>query len=91
MEPAFRGHLSTVLSLRSAPSRGILGGKVTKLERTKPRTLSVRRSFEPSRIAPAHLSDAYERVVPVSGRAIHSDRPTGRGRQTEPKQHKGGV
>lgn len=59
---------------------------MTKLERRKARTLIVRRSFEPSRIAPAHLSDAYERVIPVTRHVIHADRATSREAHVQPKR-----
>ena len=66
----------TVIHLTRILSRGTTGGKVAKPNRTKPRTLTVRRSFEPSRVAPACLVDAYERLVPVTRRTLRTAQST---------------
>ena len=60
-------------------------------ERTRPRTLMVRRTFEPTRIAPACMVDAYERVVPSARRAIRTDQAREHLAQVEPKRRKGKV
>ncbi len=54
--------------------RGTEGGTVAHRDRTKARSLTVRRSFEPTRIAPACVVDAYERVVPITRRTVRADR-----------------
>jgi hypothetical protein len=54
--------------------REITGGMVAHRDRTTPRILRVRRTFEPSRVAPACVVDAYERVVPVARRTVRTDR-----------------
>jgi hypothetical protein len=54
--------------------RGTEGGTVAHRDRTKARSLTVRRSFEPTRIAPACLVDAYEQVVPITRRPIRGAR-----------------
>ena len=53
--------------------RGIEGGTVTHRDRTKPRIVTVRRSFEPTRIAPTCLVDAYVQVVPITRRPIRAE------------------
>ena len=70
--------------------RGTTGGTVAKPDRTKPRTLTVRRIFEPSRVAPACLVDAYERVVPVPRRMIRTDQSTPLAPQRGTKRRTGG-
>ena len=64
----------SVIPLTTTLIRGTEGGTVAHRDRTKPRTLTVRRTFEPTRIAPACVVDAYERVVPIARRTIRSDR-----------------
>ncbi len=64
----------SVIPLTTTLIRGTEGGTVAHRDRTNPRTLTVRRTFEPTRIAPAYVVDAYERVVPIARRTIRSDR-----------------
>ena len=66
----------TVIHLTCIASRGTTGGKVAKPNPTKPRTLSVNRSFEPSRVAPACFVNAYERVLPVTRRTLRAEQST---------------
>ena len=74
MGPGFRVPRCSVSRLTTTLIRGITGGRVAHRDRTKSRTLTVRRTFEPTRIAPACVVDAYERVVPIARRPIRSDR-----------------
>jgi hypothetical protein len=46
---------------------------VTLRENSHTQCRGVRRRFEPNRLAPAHLADAYERVVPISRRLIAAE------------------
>jgi hypothetical protein len=71
--------------------RGTEGGTVAHRDRTKPRILIVRRSFEPTRIALACLGDAYEQVVPITRRPIRTDRAHERMSQLGTKRRKGKV
>ena len=71
--------------------RGTEGGTVAHRDRTNPRTLTVRRTFEPTRIAPACVVDAYERVVPIARRTIRSDRCHEQVPQLGTKRRKGKV
>jgi hypothetical protein len=64
---------------------------VAQRARTNPRTLTIRRTFEPTRIAPACMADAYERVVPIARRAIRTDQVHTQLSQTERKRRKGKV
>jgi hypothetical protein len=73
MEPGFRVPHCSGSQPTATLIRGIEGGRVTHRDRTKPRILTVRRTFEPSRVAPACVVDAYERVVPSARRAIRSN------------------
>lgn len=81
----------SVIPLTTTLIRGTEGGTVAHRDRTKPRTLTVRRTFEPTRIAPACVVDAYERVVPITRRTIRSDRCHEQGPQCGTKRRKGKV
>lgn len=52
----------------------------------KTKSLEVRVVFEPSRIAPACVTQAYERVVPIARRGIAAERG-GRGAGRDGHQH----
>ena len=71
--------------------RGTMGGTVAHRDRTKARIRTVRRTFEPTRIAPACLGDAYEQVVPITRRAIRADQAHERMSQLETKRRTGKV
>ena len=71
--------------------RGTEGGTVAHRDRTKSRTLTVRRTFEPTRIAPTYMADAYERVVPIARRAIRTDQAREQLSQLETNRRKGKV
>ncbi len=71
--------------------RGTEGGTVAHRDRTKARIRTVRRTFEPTRIAPACLGDAYEQVVPITRRAIRADQAHERMSQLGTKRRTGKV
>ena len=91
MEPGFRVPHCSGSQPTATLIRGIEGGRVTHRDRTKPRILTVRRTFEPSRVAPACVVDAYERVVPIARRTIRSDRWHEQVPQLGTKRRKGKV
>ncbi len=91
MELGFRVPPYCVLPPTTTLIRGTTGGTVAHRNRTKPRTLMVRRTFEPTRIAPACVVDAYERVVPIARRTIRPDRSHEQGPQLGTKRRKGKV
>ena len=91
MELGFRVPRYSVLPPTTTLIRGIEGGTVAHHDRTKPRTLMVRRTFEPTRIAPACVVDAYERVVPIARRTIRPDRFHEPGPQLGTKRPNGKV
>ncbi|MCG8349285.1 MAG: hypothetical protein MI924_16075 [Chloroflexales bacterium] len=43
---------------------------MTRPHQPKPRTLTVRRTFEPSRMVPENLATAYEQLVPLVQRQL---------------------
>jgi hypothetical protein len=66
MVPASRGKQATTRALSYVEeSMGTREGK-------KERVLEVRLVFEPNRLAHEYLADAYERVLPVLRRPMHS-------------------
>ena len=81
----------SVIPATTTLSRGTEGGTVAHRDRTKARIRTVRRTFEPTRIAPACLGDAYEQVVPITRRAIRADRAHERMSQLGTKRRTGKV
>jgi hypothetical protein len=90
-ELGFRVPQYSVIPATTTLIRGTEGGTVAHRDRTNPRTLTVRRTFEPTRIAPACVVDAYERVVPIARRTIRSDRSHEQVPQRGTKRRKGKV
>ena len=68
--PGFRVLRSRVLPHCCILTRGLKSKTVTPPKQTKPRTLTVRRTFEPSRVAPESLATAYEQIIPIVGRPL---------------------
>jgi hypothetical protein len=91
MELGFRVPRCSVSQPTTTLTRRIEGGTVAQRDRTRPRTLTVRRTFEPTRIAPACMVDAYERVVPSARRAIRTDQARAQLSQLESKRRNGTV
>ena len=54
--------------LATAPRHGSKEASVARRVRTRSTTLEVRITFEPSRVGPACVAQAYERVVPITRR-----------------------
>jgi hypothetical protein len=68
MVTGFWGHLSRVCRPVKAPRHGGKEVSVARRVRTGSTTLEVRITFEPSRVSPACVIQAYERVVPLTRR-----------------------
>ena len=54
-----------------APRHGRKEASVARRGHTRSTTLEVRITFEPSRVSPACVVQAYERVVPITRRPPH--------------------
>ena len=68
MVMGFRGPHSRECRLRKAPRHRHKEASVARRVRTRSTTLEVRITFEPSRVGPACVAQAYERVVPITRR-----------------------
>ena len=66
----FRVRHSRVLPHRRILPRGMGSKTVTRPKQPTSRTLTVRRTFEPSRLAPENLATAYEQIVPLVRRLL---------------------
>lgn len=53
--------------------------------------LTVHVVFEPSRLAPACLADAYERVLPLRRRTLRGDRASTQPRRGNETRQTGGI
>lgn len=68
MVMGFWGPHSRECPLTKAPRRGHKEVSVARRGHGRSLTLAVRRTFEPSRVSPACVAQAYERVVPITRR-----------------------
>lgn len=68
MGMGFSGHRFTRWGLVTIPRHGNKEAVVARRARTRSTTLEVRITFEPSRVSPACVTQAYERVVPITRR-----------------------
>lgn len=68
MGMGFWGHLSSECHLMNAPRHGHKEASVARRGHSRRTTLAVRITFEPSRVSPACVVQAYERVVPITRR-----------------------
>ena len=68
MVMGFWGRHSRVCPLVRVPRHGSKEASVARRDRTRSTTLEVRIRFEPSRVSPACVVQAYERVVPITRR-----------------------
>ena len=68
MVMGFWGLHSREWLLATAPRHGSKEASVARREHTRSTTLEVRITFEPSRVSPACVVQAYERVVPITRR-----------------------
>jgi hypothetical protein len=66
----FRVPRSRVLLHRCILTRTLKSKTVTLPKQPKSRTLTVRRTFEPSRVAPESLATAYQQIVPIVERPL---------------------
>ncbi len=71
----FRVPRSRVLLHQRILARGLKSKTVTHPKQPKPRTLTVRRTFEPSRVASESLATAYEQIVPIVRRPLLAQQP----------------
>src|SRR5215475_3531268 len=68
MGTGFSGHRCTPHCPRRSPRHGSKEAIVARRVRTRTIPLEVRLTFEPSRVSPACIVQAYERVVPITRR-----------------------
>jgi len=68
MGTGFSGHRCTRCCPLINPRHGSKEAVVARRARTRSTTLEVRITFEPSRVSPAWVAQAYERVVPITRR-----------------------
>jgi len=68
MVMGFWGRHSSEWFPATAPRHGSKEASVARRVRTRSTTLEVRITFEPSRVSPACVVQAYERVVPITRR-----------------------
>jgi len=80
-------HLPALLP-PSILTRGTTSKAVTRPKQTKARTLSVRRTFEPSRMASDTLATAYEQIVPIFRRPLPTQQPTEQTPTAAPKRRR---
>lgn len=86
MVTGFSGHRSRRVYLRSNPHHSREEAVVARRGQTRIPTLEIRSTFEPSRISPACVVQAYEQVVPIRHRTTsegNEPRPVHRERQTQ--------
>jgi hypothetical protein len=90
MVMGFWGLHSREWLLATAPRHGSKEASVARRVRTRSTTLEVRITFEPSRVGPACVVQAYERVVPITRRpALRAGSPHQAERAPQ-MQHVGG-
>src|SRR5712691_1395837 len=90
METGFWAHHSTWCApLRARP--GSEEASVARREPRRNRTLEVRITFEPSRVSPACIVQAYEQVVPIARRTTPRALPPRPDARAQPPQHVGGT
>ena len=68
MGMGFWGHHSRECAPVRTPRHGSKEASVARRGHTRSTTLEVRITFEPSRVSPACVVQAYERVVPITRR-----------------------
>jgi hypothetical protein len=87
----FRVPRSRVLPHRRILTRGLKSKTVTPPKQPKPRTLTIRRTFEPSRVAPESLATAYEQIVPIVGRRLRTAQSAEEDTPQAPKRRLGRI
>ena len=73
----------------SSPHHSREEAVVARRARTRSTTLEVRITFEPSRVSPACVAQAYERVVPITRRTTPQTLPPRQDEGARQTQHVG--
>jgi len=89
MGMGFWGHLSSKCPLMHAPRHGHKEASVARRGHSRRTTLAVRITFEPSRVSPACVVQAYERVVPITRRPTPQARAPQQAEDAPQTQHVG--
>jgi hypothetical protein len=89
MVMGFWGPHSRECGLTKAPRHGHKEVSVARRGHGRSLTLAVRRTFEPSRVSPACVAQAYERVVPITRRPAPQARHSQQAEGAQQKQHVG--
>jgi hypothetical protein len=90
MVMGFWGLHSREWLLATAPRHGSKEASVARRVRTRNTTLEVRITFAPSRVGPACVAQAYERVVPITRRPAPRVGSPHQAESAPPMQHVGG-
>ncbi len=90
MGTGFSGHRSTRCCSVTSPRQGNKEAVVARRARTRSITLEVRITFEPSRVSPACVAQAYERVVPITRRPAPRAGLPHQAEGAQQRQHVGG-
>jgi hypothetical protein len=90
MVMGFWGRHSRVSHRVKAPRPGSKEASVARRDRTRSITLEVRITFEPSRVSPACVAQAYERVVPITRRPAPRAGLPHQAEGAQQRQHVGG-
>ena len=89
MGMGFWGPHSKECHLVKAPRHGHEEVSVARRGHIRSTTLAVRITFEPSRVSPACVVQAYERVVPITRRPTPQARSPQQAEGVPPTQHGG--
>jgi hypothetical protein len=89
MGTGFSGHRSRCGQFWGTQRHGSKEGSVARRQHQASRTLEVRRTFEPSRVSPACVTQAYERVVPIPRRTTSQGLLTRPAEGAQLTQHEG--
>ena len=85
----FWEHLSSECPLMHTPRHGHKEASVARRGHSRRTTLVVRITFEPSRVSPACVVQAYERVVPITRRPTPQARAPQQAEGAPQTQHVG--
>ena len=89
MGTGFWEHLSRACSPGNTPRHGHKEASVARRGHSRRTTLAVRITFEPSRVSPACVVQAYERVVPITRRPTPQARAPQQAEDAPQTQHVG--
>ena len=90
MGTGFSGHRSTRCCPVTSPRQGNKAAVVARRARPRSTTLEVHITFEPSRVSPACVVQAYERVIPITRRPAPRACSPHQAEGTQQRQHVGG-